>query len=174
MSESVLGLDLSLRATGIAVVPARWALDWRRVVVGKTGSPLAKDASEVERARRLIATRDAIADVVRAHKCRVVVLEQYAFSAMASQAHALGELGGVVKTFLVELGLEVHVVSPGPARKLLGKAPSKDVKTWAHQKLYSAGAPKFWTGDQLDAFVVANYHLSSIGGDALMIPAEAA
>jgi Holliday junction resolvasome RuvABC endonuclease subunit len=135
---------------------------------------LPKDADELARARRLQAIRSEVLGFVKRHGCRVAVLEQYAFSSQASQAHALGELGGVIKVLLAELQVEVHVVPPASARKLLGKAPRKDVKVWAHQRLYTAGAPHHWTGDQLDAFVVANYYLSGGRGDALMIPAEAA
>lgn len=173
MAEVVLGLDLSLRATGIVAVPVRWGLDWSRIAVAKAGAPLPKEASEHERARRLADSRDIITAFARKHDCSMAVVEQYAFTARDSQAHALGELGGVVKVALCELGLGVHVVSPASARRLLGKAPRKDVKIWTHQQLYAAGAPKAWTADQLDAFLIANYHLSGIGGDALML-AEAA
>lgn len=174
MTEHLIGLDLSLRATGIVVVPIDWKQDWKRVVVGSAGSPLPKTATEADRMRRLIHTREAIASVVRTHGCKVAVLEQYAFSSMASQAHSLGELGGVVKSFLVELGLELEIVPPASARKLLGKQPRKGAKQWAHERLVRAGAPTFWTEDQLDAFIVTNFHLSAIGGAAVMLPAEAA
>lgn len=172
-SGPVLGLDLSLTATGIVVAPYRWGLDWGRIEVAKAGFSLKQDASELERANRLRAIVRQVVQVVVDFKPTVAVLEQYAFSSQASQAHALGELGGAVKVQLVQMGVQLSVVPPASARKLLGKAPRKDVKTWAHQRLYAAGAPKWWTGDQLDAFVVANYFLSGAGGDAVIL-AEAA
>ncbi len=171
---NVLSLDLSLTSTGMVCVPARWGQVWSRIAVAKAGYGLKKDASELERVGRLEEIETAVLAFAAEQQASVVVLEQYAFSAQASQARALGELGGVVRLALKRAGLEFHVIWPGTARKLLGKAPRSQVKVWAHQRLYAAGAPKTWTGDQLDAFVLGNHFLSENGGDALIIPEAAA
>ena len=99
----------------------------------------------------------------------MAVLEQYAYSADTSRAHSLGELGGVVKVALAYMGLELAVMSPARARVLLGKAPRKGGKDWAHARLLEAGAPRSWTGDQLDAFCVANAWLAENQGHALIL-----
>jgi Holliday junction resolvasome RuvABC endonuclease subunit len=102
-----------------------------------------------------------------------VIIEEYAFSRHSARAHELGELGGVVKLELMRAGVPFRTYQASAARKLLGKAPRKDPKRWAHNQLIAAGAPAAWTGDQLDAFLQANQHLS-FQGDALMLPQEAA
>ncbi len=169
-SAHVLALDLSLKATGIAVVPERWGLDWRRVHVAKVGYALRQDASELERFERIDSIQQIILGLADRFSCRVAVIEQHAFS-KGGGAHALerAELVGVVKHQLFAAGLQVEVYNASAARALLGRAPRKDAKDWAHAQLLRAGAPLSWTGDQLDAFLQANQYLSLTGGDALML-----
>ena len=152
-------------------MPKRWGLDWQRVRVSVCGETLTKDATEHERIGRLIRNRNHIIAFARQWGCRIAVVEEYAFNARGSQAHSLGENGGVVKVALIDSGIDVFTASPRSAIQLLGKQPRKDSKEWAHKQLLAAGAPAWWTGDQLDAFIIANHHLSQTGGDALMIPA---
>ncbi|HEV8247532.1 MAG TPA: hypothetical protein VGP93_17265 [Polyangiaceae bacterium] len=167
----VAGFDLSLRASAFCALSSDWGCDWSRAIVGGTGQPLPKDAAEALRLTRLKLIRNAALEFVKDHHVRIAVVEQYAFTALTSQAHALGELGGVVKTALLEAGCVVEVVSPASARKLLGKQPRKDAKIWAAQKLYSMGAPRRWTLDHCDAFLIANYYLAGSGGDAVALEA---
>lgn len=174
MSEVVLGLDLSLRATGIVAVPVRWGLDWSRVHSLVVGSPLPNTATERERSARVDGITGQVLEHARRFDCQIVAIEQYAFSRSDAHAHELGELGGVVKLELFRAGLEVFTYHASSSRKLLGKAPRKGAKDWAAARLVSAGAPAAWRGDQYDAFLAANHHLSLWGGDALMLPAEAA
>lgn len=173
------GFDLSLTATGMIAVPERWHLadgspDWGKLVVGKAGRSCKKDAPEIERIERLILIEKAVVEFVDQLGIETAVLEEYAFSARASHAHSLGELGGTVKVALLRMGVKVVVVSPASARKLLGKQPKSDRKVWAAGRVYGAGAPKSWTLDQVDAFVVANAYLSESGGDAIVLPQQAA
>jgi Holliday junction resolvasome RuvABC endonuclease subunit len=170
----VAGLDLSLTSTGMVALPLRWGRDWSRVAVERAGGSCRKDALESERITRIKSIRDAVVAFVFLHGVRVAVIEQYAFTSDHGHAHALGELGGAVKLALLEHHVELAVVSPATARKCFGKQPRKDAKIWAHQRLYACGAPHSWTGDQLDAFVVANNWLAENEGDAIVLPAEAA
>jgi Holliday junction resolvasome RuvABC endonuclease subunit len=174
LDQTILGLDLSLRATGIVAVPVRWGLDWSRVHSFVVGSPLPKTASERQRFERIDGIAAQTLEHARRFDCKIVAIEQYAFSRADGHAHERGELGGVVKRELFRAGLEVCVYHATSSRKLLGKAPRKGAKDWAAARLVSTGAPVAWLGDQYDAFLAANHHLSIIGGDALMLPAEAA
>lgn len=167
----VAGFDLSLRASAFVALRPAWGCRWNEVAVGGAGASLAKDAVERLRLERLRVIRDEAVRFVVLHQCRVAVVEQYAFTAQTSQAHALGELGGVVKLALQEAGCQVEIVSPASARKLLGKQPRKDAKIWAAQKLYSMGAPRAWSLDVCDAFLLANYYLAGNGGDAVALEA---
>lgn len=170
----VLGLDLSLTSTGMVAVPAKWGQVWSRIAVATAGYGLRKDATDRERAERLDVIETEVLAFAAEQRATVAVIEAYAFTAQTSHAHSLGELGGVVRLALMRAGLELVVISPASARKLLGKQPRSQAKVWAAGKVFGAGAPKSWTLDQVDAFVVANAFLSENGGDALIIPEAAA
>lgn len=86
----------------------------------------------------------------------VVAVEDYAFSQGQSQAHALGELGGVVKLAMHENIGDVHPLTASHVRSCLGKFSGKGVKEQVHKVVRSMGVPEVWTGDVIDAFVVAN------------------
>jgi len=171
VSESVLGLDLSLTSTGIVAVPVDWAdLDWAVVTAKAAGYALENKDDEWARSRRIDDITVKVLEVAVRHHCKVAAIEEYSFSRSSGHAFERGELGGVVKRELFRLGLRVHVYTANSSRKLLGTAPASDAKIWAHQRLYSLGAPKSWNGDQLDGFLAANHHLSLTGGKAVMLP----
>lgn len=172
----VLGLDLSLRFTCAVAVPGDWRHDWSKVATMRTGSSLRKDAQEHERVARLQDIVDDVAKFAKQHSAAIVLIEQYAFSADTSQAHAIGELGGAVKVELQsQLHLPLVMVSPASARTLFGKQPRADRKQWAAQRLLEAGAPREWIGPAedrwgiFDAFAVANFGLSENGGQAVVL-----
>lgn len=167
----VLGLDLSLRATGIVVVPVGWGLDFKNVYASHAGLSVPKKSPPSQYAKRLILIRDTVRSVVRSYKPTIAVIENYAFGAVWS-ACEIGELGGVIKTMLHEEKIPFQLVMPSSARRLLGKQPKAGSKEWAAAKLYAAGAPRLWTDAELDAFVVANWHLAEHG--AALILTEAA
>jgi hypothetical protein len=167
------GFDLSLTSSGMVAVPEDWAGDWARIRTGRAGQKLTKEATPEQQIERLRSIRGRVQAFVKTHHVTVAVIEEYAFSATTIGAHSLGELGGVIKVELFDMGVAVHVVSPARARTLLGKQPKRDRKVWAQGQLYAAGAPKTWSGDELDAFVNANYYLSENGGHAVILPRAA-
>lgn len=169
----VLGADLSLRGAGLVAVPADWCGDWSKIARATVGHPLPKSASTADRIGRLVRLSAEVVTFGEQNGCTVAILEEYAFTSMHSHAHALGELGGVVKVLLRERSkLQVDVVPPASARKLIaGKLPRKDVKVHVRGVLTSMGMPTAWTDDEADAFVVANWAMSAIGGYALVTPA---
>ncbi len=173
-----LGIDASLSATGLVAVPYDWGLDWSRVRRATFGRKLSKTASIRETVDRI----DDITEFVRAfiaeHRPTVAFLESYAFN-VSQNAHSLGELGFALKRLVVkECGLELRLVAATSARALLGKMQRQkkggpkvaSAKDQAHTILTNAGAPLEWTRDELDAFLLANFGLSSIdGADALIL-----
>lgn len=173
MPLTVGGFDLSLTATGMVAVPEHWCGDWSRIRTGRAGKKLTKTASPAEQIERIRSIRGRVQAFVKANHITVAVIEEYAFSATTVGAHSLGELGGVIKVELYDMGVDVHVVSPARARTLLGRQPKRDRKVWAQGRLYAAGAPKAWSGDEIDAFVNANYYLSENGGHAIILPEAA-
>lgn len=152
------------------MAPADWGCDWARVELCTTGYPLKDDASIDQQLDRLKHIRSEAMRFAHAHKVTHAFVLGYAYNMQqVSRAHAAGELGGIVKLGLREMGIHVQVVVESRARTLLGKAPRKDAKRWAVERLMRAGAPSKWTVDELDAFVCMNWGLSELGGDCLIL-----
>jgi Holliday junction resolvasome RuvABC endonuclease subunit len=170
MITRILGLDLSLRGAGLIALPITWCGDWNRVARHTFGEKLTKEASDDLRIGRLLRISSSVIDFARRHECDAVAVEGYSFASQHSHAHALGEIGGVVRHQLAEkLGLRAVTVGAHTGRKLLmGKAPMRDAKTLTRAFLTSLGMPTAWTMDEGDAFVAANCLSSREGGFALV------
>jgi hypothetical protein len=186
----IAGLDLSLRASALALVPLDWApgLDWRRVIVRTAGESLEETASASELARRTIGIAEAIVACLYTHDVTKVWIEDYAYGKGDARSHQLGELGGVVKAALYREGIEFATVVASSARANLGKfsAPRRpkgapklpkhlrppSLKEQVHAALRTMGAPADWTGDELDALVVANHGALEGGHGGILVPRE--
>lgn len=185
----ILGLDLSLRGSGLALVPLDWApgLDFARVRVQTVGQSLSADATPRQQAERIAKIANAIVVFARNNGVTKAWIENYAFSRGDSRAHALGELGGVVRVALLKSGIPFDVVHSNTARAHLGKfaaRPKKKsenrnvenlppkMKVQVQLALHAMGAPKHWTGDELDAFVVANHGLIEGGHGGIVVAQE--
>jgi crossover junction endodeoxyribonuclease RuvC len=134
-----VGLDLSLTSTGVAVGDVTAA-----VSVTATG------------AERLALLRDKILDLVRSVEQPFVLVEGYSFASRNSQAHALGELGGVVRVSLWEQGIPYVEVPPTVRAKFAcgrGNASKAEVIS-----AVSARTGIVWDGkgadDQCDAWIL--------------------
>lgn len=180
---TVVGLDLSLRQAAAVVIPPDWDLEWHSLKTLVWGGGLPYTAPESDRLDRLHWMKQQVYGFCVDNNARHVFVEQYAFSQGQSQAHALGELGGVIKLTLHEhlriWGIKpareiagegvwtLQTVTASQARKfLLGKVPAKGAKDFTHVRLQAMGAP-FKTQDETDAFVVANWGQSELGRVAL-------
>lgn len=172
MSTVIGALDLSLRGAGMVALPLDWQGDWTRIERATVGHQLPRDAREADRIGRLVRISGEVVAFVERHHCTVGAIEQYAFAALHSHAHALGELGGVVKVLLsTRVGIAVEPVQAASARKLiLGKLPRADVKIHTRIALSRMGMPRDWTDDEADAFVIGNWVASALGGFALIAP----
>ncbi len=100
------------------------------------------------------------------------VIEAWGIESLPThQAHALvplAELHGCVRFLLCEQGQRVITVPQASARKLLlGKLPRKDVKETVRQTVTSFMGCAGWGPDEVDAFVVANWLASEVGGVCL-------
>ena len=170
MTVRVLGIDLSLTACGVCVLPDNWAAggvcDWSAVRTCTFGRALPKDATETERAKRLEYLTDCVANCALDLSADVAVFEQYAFNQRGAQGRAVAEAGGCMRLELHRHGFELHVVVVTAARKtFLGELPrSKDTQKPAVQaQLRDMGAPFWRRPDECDAFVIANHFLSEQG-----------
>lgn len=168
----VVGLDLSLTGTGCVILPAAWEPgSWGRVLSWQIGRPLKKGATDRERVERLQHIVDEIVDKTMSHFPTDIAVEDYPFAQMQSHTRSLAELGGVVKLALYE----TYDIVPKPVHSaswrklLLGKVPKKNAKEIAQAEIRLAGCPKDWTGDQADAFGIANWMRSELGLSAMTL-----
>lgn len=157
-----IGLDLSLTSTGIAVGDDTWVID-------------TKGLSGVE---RLVHVRNRVSDAValRAEasgKAPLVMVEGYSFASKNSHAHALGELGGVVRVDLWEAGVPFIEVPPTVRAKFAtgrGNAGKSEVVS-----AVSARTGIIWEGagndDRCDAWILREICLARLGRSRYEWPA---
>lgn len=163
--KHVVGIDPSVRRTGLVAVPADWRGDWSRVSSSTIGVPLQKDAGEEVRARRNGEIAREVIRFAERFRAKEVWIESYAY-ASATAAHTLGELGGVVRLELVRAGIRPRVANMSTARKLLlGKVPrGREAVADEVKRVVRDAGGELETDDERMAFVVANYALSLVKG----------
>jgi hypothetical protein len=166
-TKCILALDLSLRGAGAVALPLNWSGNWNVIPRQTFGEKLSRDATEQMRIGRLIRLSASIVSFAEMFDVAEVYVEQYAFTSTFGR-EALGELGGVVRhQMATKLGRVASAVAPASARKLLmGACPRKGAKDAARVHLHQVGMPPDWTSDEADAFVIANYAASALGGFA--------
>jgi crossover junction endodeoxyribonuclease RuvC len=145
---AVFGLDLSLTSTGLS--------GWNEVVSLRTAS---KGAERLDDLWGLIKER-----LVRAYKPSVV-LEGYSYASRNSQAHSIGELGGVVRVELFRLGIPFVEVAPTARAKFAtgkGNAGKGEVLS-----AVSARTGIVWSGsgsdDMCDAWILQEMGFCALG-----------
>lgn len=107
--SKVVGLDPSLTATGVASTSGQTRL----LRPGKRRGP-----------ERLVWIRENILSLVSG--AELVVVEGYSYGSQHSHAHALGELGGVVRVALFEAGIPYLDIPPSTLKKYAtGKGNAK-------------------------------------------------
>ena len=79
----IMGLDLSLTSTGISID-------------GVTSIIM----TPTKGAERLVLISSKLREVIEENKVEAVIVEGYSFASRNSQAHSIGELGGVVRVML--------------------------------------------------------------------------
>lgn len=158
---SVIGIDLSLSSTGIAY-PAIGG--W------ETDSYQPKSSGM----QRLSDIRGWISDHLDMFAEAVVVVEGYSFSSRNAQAHALGELGGVVRLHMWDCGIPYVDVPPTSRAKFAtgrGNAAKSEVVS-----AVSARTGIAWVGrgadDMCDAWVLQEMGLARLGSPRFEWPAE--
>ncbi len=172
---SIIGIDSSLRAAAVCALPLDWNYQLKYAKTKVFGYELSKDATEKDHLVRLSDISDGILKFARDVQADHVWIENYAFSAKRSRAHALGEAGGTIKLKLFEdWGVVTHSVVNQTARKhLLQKLVRADVKKYVCQNVKRLGFPASkWTDDEIDAFVVANYGLHKVTGRSMSFEGE--
>lgn len=160
-----MGLDLSLTGTGLVVLSKSKVR--YRFLPTKPLNALPKSAPSQLHHGIFFGTPEERINWIVFHVIKAwvrtqpsfVVVEEYAFSRGASQAHALGELGGVVKHYLYLGGALVHPFGIKQNKLYAtddGNATKEEMVERA-QQLWS-GFPTFEGNDNIaDAFHLARY-----------------
>lgn len=178
--DTVVGLDLSLRAAAACAIPRRWNQNLNQVRTMVAGYGVEQNDEEA-RVIRLEVISEAIGEFCVQNKAITVSLEEYAFSQGQAHSHAIGEIGGVVKLELRRrLKLTPRPLFSNTARKtLLQWLPSSRGKPKGYLKRYVTtnvrrlgGVTLRWTDDEIDAFVIANHTLMLAGGTAMTFEGE--
>jgi hypothetical protein len=165
----VMGIDLSQSATAAVCVPADWGLDWSRVERATHVEAGPKNATAALRISALARISNAVAYWAETWKPTHVWIEGYPAGGRIFGLDKLAEVGGVVRLLVRKGGIVAETAPLSTARKLLlGKLPRRDVKAVVHAAVRSLPGCNLSTGDELDAFVAANYGLSELGHVAIM------
>lgn len=142
------GLDLSLTSTGFC-----------------SDSQNAAICSKQKGMPRLAEIRDRVLERVQETEGPVIIVEGYSFGSKNSQAHATGELGGVVRLSLYEASIPFIEVPPTCLKKFAtgkGNASKNEVIS-----AMSAKTGIVWSGssadDMCDAFVLREMALTQLG-----------
>lgn len=150
---TVLGIDPSLTSLGLAAIRSDGLrAETRAVQVPGTGIP------------RLLALRDAVLEWVRAYAPAVVAMEGYSMAPRAGRLADLGELGGVLKVALWEMGYRTDqgrllVVPPALVKKYATGQGNAD-KGAVRVAVYKRWGFEARTDDETDAYVLARIALA--------------
>jgi Holliday junction resolvasome RuvABC endonuclease subunit len=128
INPCIIGLDLSLTATGIAH-PAGEVEVIRPDKIEK----------DIDGMPRIELIRERIAEIVASHThIELVVIEGYSYGSHLSYAREMGELGGVVRNHLYQERVPYLDVAPNKVKKVAtgnGKAGKTEVVQAAEKRL---------------------------------------
>lgn len=156
MIPVVVGLDLSLTATGAAHPHPDGGAMSRTLKAGARRGMT-----------RLAWLRDEIHTITTG--ADLVTIEGYSFSSRASQAHALGELGGVIRLALHEAGTPHLDVPPATLKTYAtgrGNAGKVDVVVAARERLGYQGTDD----NEADALWLRAIGLDLLGHPIVALP----
>ena len=174
--QVVLGLDLSYSGLGMCAVPTDWDCELSRVRAETRALRLPRNPTTREQLQRLASLAlDVRVFAVRVGASHVWIegLPVKGGSKVNGRSLIiLGELRAAVRLELLrELGLCAELAEQSSARKLLlGHLPTADRKLIVEQTVRSMpGSAVFEDGDQIDAFVAANWGLSELGAPCIAL-----
>jgi len=154
MTPSVVGLDLSLRATGYA---------------SSRGERILR--SSLRGGARLEHLRDQLRGHLADDAPALVVMEDYAFSRGQAHAHELGEWGGVARLTLFEADLHWMTVKPTTLKVYAtgrGNADKDAVLVSAVRRLGYSGE----SNDEADALWLRAFGMALLGWPLVDLPKE--
>lgn len=142
MSKRILGLDLSLTATG-------WALVW-------DGSPRwGVIKSKSREVKRLAEIRNGVLDILNQTQPSLAVIEGYSYGSHQGMA-GLAELGGVIRLLLLDMAIPFIVVAPATNKKFAtGKGNAE--KDLMLKRVFQHWGADMSNNNEADAFALAQF-----------------
>ena len=167
MTETILAIDQSPTGLGVFAIPVGWDLDFRNVLAARfDGGKLKKDATAMQRISRMAALALRVCEFARQWHVTHIWMES-SLSGGAFSIVPQAKLAGAIEiTLASEIGIYPETAHISTVRKyLLGKLPRSDAKEIVRQTVWSLDGAKMAlaTGDEVDAFVIANWALSELG-----------
>lgn len=136
MTTNVMGLDLSMTATGIAL---------------PDGTTLTVKTDPKQRDQRLVKIRDAVSDAVRLNRVDLVVTEEAPPGLKGPAIKAIHMVHGAVRTALLDLGVPYAVVNPSTLKVYATGRKGAD-KTAMAMAAYKRANLEFGDDNQCDAW----------------------
>ena len=156
MTSNLMGLDLSLTSTGFSVN-------------GQTGTI----STSLKGMERLDFISTNVISIAKERDVWAVMVEGYSFASRNSQAHSIGELGGIVRFRLWKLGIP-YVEIPPTSRAKFATGRGNAAKTEVMSAI-SARTGIVWSGkgadDQCDAWILEQIGLAYLGKSEIDWPA---
>ena len=144
----IIGLDLSLCATGIAVINEKGDIIEKKLIVS---------TPKEENTPRLLKICLTIMEIINRHKPNLAILEGPAFGVSKTiSIFQLGELAGMTKEKLFIQNIPFRIVPPTVLKKFItgkGNAP-KDI---VMLKIYKKYGIEFEDNNLADAYALARY-----------------
>lgn len=163
---TIVGLDLSMTATGYVIT---------NITPGTVTSKPSKAEHPMSRLKTIADTIEQLILKASHGAVELIAVEGYSFGSRNSQAHKLGELGGIVRQRLWQRGWPYADVPPTVLKKYAtgkGNANKSEVLAAAIRRLDYAGADDN-EADALWLYAMALDHLGRPGVDMPAVNREA-
>ena len=157
---AIIGLDLSLTSSGVAIKPA--LADNRKEKV--FAIPTTAKEHIRDRWKKIVV---AIKREVRVGDSCFIEDYAYGMPSQRSNLTTLAEVGGIIKFMLLNMGVPIFPVSPGTLKKWAtgkGNAKKEDMKLAVYKKFDM----EFETSDEADAFLLADFGSQVLQVDTLL------
>lgn len=151
---NVLGLDLSMTATGICL---------------PDGGTLTVKTDAKTKDWRLVAIRNAVSEAITFNRVELVVMEEAPPGLKGPAIKAIHMVHGAVRTCLLDLGVPYAVVNPSTLKVYATGRKGAD-KTAMTMAAYKRAALEFEDDNQCDAWWLRTMGLDQLGAPVVTVP----
>ncbi len=154
----VIGIDPSLNSTGVAILSQRPGekpdlIHSESIILNKN-----KGTPQIMGIERLQYIRNQVAEILAKYPPAVVLIEGYSFGSRGRAIFNLGELGGILRVLIADLGIKLIEMAPSELkRKFTGKGNADKAQMAATMKDHYG--LEFKTDDEVDAAALGFVYL---------------